>query len=274
MKTSKGFTLIELLVVIAIIAILAAILMPVLTAAKASANSASCVNNMKQIGSALLLYTQDNGDSFSHCEFYFGNNRMISAHDWAKWYWMFTCKPYLGTRYPADVQSGKPGRNLFVCPGRPVFHKLVKPGQVASLYQGGLAKKWGLTIGQFPGEITSGYGVWCSYGLNEHIAWASWRLSDWQRPTKSFMLLEASDTELTGDQLYYKYNYDIHRGGANVLYIDGHVAWHRSEYEGDPKKKECVWTFPPGGPKGGLGDLPGDVGGDWGPWTATASDDY
>ncbi len=59
-RSLKGFTLIELLVVIAIIAILAAILFPVFTAAKATAQKTACINNMRQIGSAWTMYTDDN----------------------------------------------------------------------------------------------------------------------------------------------------------------------------------------------------------------------
>ena len=58
-----GFTLIELLVVIAIIAILAAILFPVFASARAKARQASCVSNMKQIGTGLLMYAQDYDES-------------------------------------------------------------------------------------------------------------------------------------------------------------------------------------------------------------------
>jgi len=57
--TRKAFTLIELLVVIAIIAILAAILFPVFAQARESARKASCQSNLKQIGTAWMMYAQD-----------------------------------------------------------------------------------------------------------------------------------------------------------------------------------------------------------------------
>src|SRR5690606_32131455 len=63
-KHNKAFTLIELLVVIAIIAILAAILFPVFGRARENARRTSCLSNMKQVGTGILMYNQDYDDRF------------------------------------------------------------------------------------------------------------------------------------------------------------------------------------------------------------------
>ncbi len=69
-KTKNAFTLIELLVVIAIIAILAAILFPVFAQAKAAAKKSVTLSNLKQIGLAVYMYSNDYDDQLGDCPVY------------------------------------------------------------------------------------------------------------------------------------------------------------------------------------------------------------
>lgn len=59
----RGFTLVELLVVIAIIGILASLLLPALAGAKIQAHRTKCLNNLKQIGTAYLMYGYEHGQN-------------------------------------------------------------------------------------------------------------------------------------------------------------------------------------------------------------------
>lgn len=67
-KVRGGFTLVELLVVLAVIALLAALLLPALSKAKEAARATQCLNQMRQLGMAVRLYVDENGDTFPRSE--------------------------------------------------------------------------------------------------------------------------------------------------------------------------------------------------------------
>ena len=64
-RQPAAFTLIELLVVISIIALLAAMLLPVLASAKSKGRQIACVNNLRQLVTAWIMYAGDNNTKFA-----------------------------------------------------------------------------------------------------------------------------------------------------------------------------------------------------------------
>jgi len=105
----RGFTLIELLVVIAIIAILAAILFPVFAQARESARAISCLSNMRQIGLALRMYSQDYDESYPNNRLGFttiGSQTNDPLYE-GGWNWRNALQPYLKNK------------GIFACPSNP-----------------------------------------------------------------------------------------------------------------------------------------------------------
>ena len=104
------FTLIELLVVVAIIAILAAMLLPALARARETAYSSTCINKLKQLGTVMGMYTNDNGDMLPH--HYNGNELTIGGMTWVR----VIGPKYFGLR-AVDWQKWGQREHGLICPG-------------------------------------------------------------------------------------------------------------------------------------------------------------
>jgi len=114
-SATLGFTLIELVVVIAIFGLLAAILIPAISLVRDSARLMNCASNLRQIGTAIVVYTQDargllpyfNGVTINHRGHEGGPLDYLMADS-------------LGFTMAADqVVNSSTGNRVFVCPAGP-----------------------------------------------------------------------------------------------------------------------------------------------------------
>lgn len=120
-----AFTLIELLVVIAIIAILAAILFPVFAQAREAARKTACLSNMKQIGLAMGMYTQDYDETFPHCPWdgqaFGGGYDSPNPNYHTRMTWISQYTPYIKNKQvwvcPSDPNPKGRGTGYYAPPG-------------------------------------------------------------------------------------------------------------------------------------------------------------
>jgi prepilin-type N-terminal cleavage/methylation domain-containing protein/prepilin-type processing-associated H-X9-DG protein len=107
-----AFTLVELLVVMAILGILAGLMLTALAGAKRKATQARCLNNLKQLGTGMKIYVDENGDAFPGLG---SRHNGYRKEDWIYWRTNAALYPPV-ERSPVVSAVGAVGRELFQCP--------------------------------------------------------------------------------------------------------------------------------------------------------------
>ena len=261
----RAFTLVELLVVIAIIAILIAILLPVLNRVKQQAQQVQCASNLRTIGHAMRMYT-DQYRFFPGIEL-----DQIGVNGGA------SCWPVLLRKVIGGNQD------VFYCPAQDprCRWKPDAPGPV--VLAGTEAAKYGYEVGE---RLLVEEGMYFSYGYNAAGAWAGpgfpsprgmggtfFRLTDpnWRwnggfveeasrlKSGSDFIMIADIVADGHGDfgilpinatAVTFQSLGDVHRGGANVLFGDGHVQWYLPQdlmlqwpVVPEEAAKQCKWNL-------------------------------
>ena len=240
-----SFTLIELLVVVAIIAILASLLLPSLRTAREQALRAVCMNNLKQIGVAVIVYTGDWDGRPPVCR---GDVNMVDYVGWVKSLKDTTVMPGpTGAQWTAQIKRQE---GVFFCPlkkrvveanranvGKDSLPAAMWPGAESaygfsiltgvadSTKSGGFSTPRNGKTGPYRmSEITSrgdtmlaadGALVWQS--LQSRYSFSDQLAATWEYSAGAY-----SDSAVIG-----VYTFPYHGGGPNMVFFDGHCEFMR-----------------------------------------------
>jgi len=208
---AAAFSLAELLVVVAILTLLAATQLPALTRAKAPVSFTRCMNNLRQIGQATMLYKADNNDCYPY------GNRVYMAAVSNSYGWPMQLLHYIGREkrrnvygYPVDIQP-----KVYICPSE------TTPPEPSYAFQLHYQSNR-----QLLSDVDS---------LDQPI-----RGSQVRKPASNWMFIEKSPFSVCSIRpggfgivlLYWNFppgspEYRRHNGGTCTAAADGHAEWLR-----------------------------------------------
>ncbi|MES2463747.1 MAG: DUF1559 domain-containing protein [Armatimonadota bacterium] len=212
-RRSSAFTLIELLVVIAIIAILAAILFPVFAQAREKARQASCMSNLKQMGTGALMYSQDYDELVMPVG--------LSTTAGFNYYWW--------GRYVFATQT--------IIESEGLLYPYMKNQQIQA-------------CPSYENEVFNGLTNKTGYGYNGNQlspsvggTWNSVPLAAIKSPSETVLMADAAKVQLSGGQTVVWTSpvlqaplervpgfHGRHNGMGNILWVDGHVKALKPAY--------------------------------------------
>lgn len=214
-RLQRAFTLVELLVVIAILSIMVALLSPALKAAREMSKSITCVSRLKNLGAGMFIYAGEN-------EGWFPQNRLTGAAS-TGFCWDVQISKYVG------VTSGTGSGAYLTYKGPPVYH-----------CPAGTPINWYVARNNYDG--VQGQLAVIPNPSRLCLLLDFWIPLTYQENSYGGGVANNEENSRAPGTFGYR-----HKGGLNICFADGHVAWvPPSESSGYPK--DVIWGWNNGVP--------------------------